>query len=520
MVIEKIQRSKLLLFDILLALGLAGYALIANLPRFLGHDYNWDLLNYHLSNVTLHQDLALHAAGVQTYFPSTLDVLTFPVHTSLSAPLTGLIMLIPFLFNFLIIRVIFIKKLLDEAIYLPNTLVAVSLMSSTAISQINNSMGDLILSPLVLLGIGLFALGIKQRNSRMIVLTAIPFGIALGLKTTYVYVLISIFIIFIYFICIKSVKILMIIQWSAIITFIYFILSIQHLFALYRATGNPVFPFANAIFKSRSYPEVNFRDNRFGLRSISDFLLTPYRLAKDGQARTSELVFTDYRLLIMLLAVVLIALLIFTKASQRKMFQQNPIILLGLIVLTCYFIWGYLFGISRYFLVVDLLIPLFACAAFSLINTASAHHKTFGTTFIVVLTILLSVTTSAVNWGFDGTKRTGVAFEKSIYPLTLDTNSAILLADQPLAFISYQVRTSANVIYLSPAFNPYNFEEQLKLIGKRTVYSARYNSDPDFIDSKLKSYGVRSNGDCQIVHLDFDNKLTPTTVYFCGTKSL
>jgi len=486
----------------------------------LGHDFNWDLLNYHLTNVTLKQELALHPSDIQSYFPSTLDQLILPIHTLIPSPYAGLLMLVPYVMDYLILRNLFMRKIFEEQIHLPKTLVVVSLSSSTALSQMNNSMGDMLVSPFVLFGLGLGLLGIKNNNSRFILLSAVPLGISIGFKSTHVYILISLFIILLYLLFTKRIKILTLLIWSLINSLIFVAISFRHSLQLLKETGNPVFPLMNVLFRSPSYPEFNFRDDRFGLHSFADFLITPIRLASGNPAGTSELRYQDFRLLPMLFSLVLLLALALIKSLRSKEKEFGNIYCLGIFIFLAYISWGYVFGISRYFLSIELLIPLFACGVISHMGLSERSRKFSGAFMVLFLALILTNETTTVNWGYDDNRSLDIAFEKAIYPLKLDNNSAVLLADAPLAFISYQIKSSADVIYFSPAFTPHNLQEQLKIIKSRTVYSLSYKMDALFLDSKLIQYDRQTSSLCQTINLNFSNSLTPSTVYLCETNPL
>jgi hypothetical protein len=516
----RLQRSRLVYLDSLLAIAFSIYQLHVNRGRLLGNDYNWDLLNYHLTNVTLKQDLALHASNIQSYFPSTLDRLILPIHTSIPSPYSGLIMLAPFACNYIILRKLFIKELFGDAFHLPKTLTVVSLSTSVALSQMNNSMGDLVLSPLVLIGIAMFLIGIKDYNLNLLVYSALPLGVALSLKSTYLYVQISLFILLIVLISTKAVKFSSLLKWSLINAGIFALFSLQHLIVLFIGTGNPIFPFANGFFKADSYPDVNFRDNRFGIRTVSDFFSIPFKLATGNEAGTSELVFQDLRPLIMMIALVSLVILLFIVFISRKNRELYILVYFGLFMFLTYALWGYLFGISRYFLVIEFLIPILALGVLSKIFSGSINNRLLGIPITFGLAILLTNSTSFVNWGYDPSRTSHIAFEKDIYPVNTAPKSALVIADMPLAFMSYQLHSKSDIIYLSPSFNEYNLQDQLRLIGDRVIYSLSYNKDKDFLNSILLQYMVQSSSKCQTIKLNFNNRLTPSTVFLCETKSL
>lgn len=61
-------------------------------------------------------------------------------------------------------------------------------------------------------------------------------------------------------------------------------------------TGNPIFPFFNKIFHSPLYPYANFKDERWGPRSIYEFIAYPFITFMDN-ARCSEFSLFSIRLL-------------------------------------------------------------------------------------------------------------------------------------------------------------------------------------------------------------------------------
>lgn len=518
--VANFQRFKLLHLDLFFAFVLAVFQLYVNKGRLLGNDYNWDLLNYHLSNVTLEQDLALHASGIQSYLPSTLDRMILPIHTLIPSPFSGLLMLVPLICNYIILRKLFIQKLLNDSLHLPKTVVVVSLSTSVALSQINNSMGDLVLSPFVLAGIAMFLIGIKNSNSNLLTLSALPFAVAFSLKWTYVYVPMSLFILLIVLVATRVMKISILIKWATLNAGLFTLFSFYHFIKLYKGTGNPVFPFANTIFKAKSFPEVNFRDSRYGFRTLSDFFETPIRIALGKEGGTSELLFQDARLLVILVSFLLWTIYFYFMMNSRQPIKTDVFAYFGLFIFLAYILWGYLFGISRYFLAIEFLVPILALGILSKIFSTLAKQRLIDVLLTLGLTLILVSTTSYVNWGYDASRTSNIAFEKAIYPVNLAPKSALIMADMPLAFMSYQIRSKSNVIYLSPAFNENNLQDQLRLIGKRVIYSLSYNKNLDFLNPVLSKYNVKSSSKCQTIDLDFNNGLTPSAVFLCESESL
>jgi len=129
---------------------------------------------------------------------------------------------------------------------------------------------------------------------------------------------------------------------------------------LWRASGNPLFPFYNAIFVSPLYDPVNFADERFRPPSLAVASITYPFAWLLGLHPTSELPLRDARF-----ALVAAFLPVGFLASALRQRAEGPasltttdsrhLWLLGLFFVGSYLIWLDQFGIQRYVLPLELL---------------------------------------------------------------------------------------------------------------------------------------------------------------------
>lgn len=518
---HKISLSRQKLIDGITFLALIGFYVKQNLWRVIGTDYNWDLLNYHLNNATNSQAMVLHPAGIQSFFSPTLDRLLLPIHTLIPAPFSGILMLTPFVLNFYIVRNLFIGKLLQTRAMLPNTIAAVSIMPSMAISQINNSMGDLILTPLALLAIYLLAEGLRVCDLKLVGGSGLLFGVLLGLKLSYSYLVISALLVFLFFFFMKQARLLSGLVWSIFGILGYLLLSLPHLLRLQRDFGNPFFPFFNKYFDSPNFDEINFRDERFGLNNVHDYLRVPIQLAFGKNAGTSELTFQDLRLLFIIGTLVIFIVLTAVRNLRRiTLHQSREYLFLFLFVIFSYVAWGKFLGISRYLIPIEIIGVAWACSFFAREFSRIKTRRFIIEIFLLSTVLILTITTSSVNWGHKKYSEKSVAFEKNVYKFSSERNAAYLLVDAPLAFLKYQSTLNEKQLWFSPAFNSYDLEQQSRLLRDRKIFTISYSDNPEIIDEVLKRYNLASQQSCEAIQLRFSNDLTPSQVFLCKTRSV
>ena len=182
-----------------------------------------------------------------------------------------------------------------------------------------------------------------------------------------------------------------------------------HMFKLWKAFGNPLFPYYNAIFRSPYYVFNNVLDRRFLPRDIYQAIFYPFYFIKD-QHLVSELIFRDCRLAIcyaLLIVCILVAIYKrYIKKSDTKLFTDfaglkisNDMRLIHIFFMVffvlSYICWEYEFSIYRYILSLELLAPVFIAI---MLGHLFRSEKNYIRSVIVIFVVII-MTTSTINWG-------------------------------------------------------------------------------------------------------------------------
>ena len=169
-----------------------------------------------------------------------------------------------------------------------------------------------------------------------------------------------------------------------------------HAWQLWSATGNPLFPMYNHIFKSPEWLPTWISGGRNLPRSALEFVFYPFIWAVD-QAHVTEITMRDLRLPVLYCAFAISSVVALARLGSRK--PEAPglsragnarvvMALVGFIVIS-YVIWMSTFGIYRYAIVLESLTGAGLIAAAAVI---------FGRSEARVLTLLLAVFAVANVW--------------------------------------------------------------------------------------------------------------------------
>jgi hypothetical protein len=351
-------------WDLALSISILVITFSRNAWRLTGTDYNWDLLNYHLNNATNTQPLVLHPAGIQSFLSPLLDKILLPLHTVIPQPYSTIMMLLPVISNFIIVRYLFLRTFFVDKLKFPNSTALVSISPAMALSQINNSMGDLILTPIALLVIFYLVKGVAKRHNTSLYLSGILLGFLFGLKLSFAYLIFPLGVIIVSFLLVKRISFQKFFIWCVFVLVTFAALAGPHAIKLNKEFGNPVFPFFNAFFRSPNFDYVNFRDDRFGFRSPLDYFYVPFKIAVGDYGGTAELVFRDIRMLLLCfslsLGVLVVVFQIFRHGHElRKKSSFFELFVLGLFLLLTYITWAEYLGIQRYIIPIEIMGFLF-----------------------------------------------------------------------------------------------------------------------------------------------------------------
>ena len=161
--------------------------------------------------------------------------------------------------------------------------------------------------------------------------------------------------------------------------------------------GNPLFPFANQIFRSPWFEPHFFRDERFEARGLLDVLRPPLDLALGHTDRLLEIGVRDARVLV--LFVVVVAALVVTLArrcrrSADAAWAPSPGSFLLAVWFSAYALWVAAFYYYRYMTTLELLAPL----ALLVTLQALVSRRRLGPVAIA-LAVLLALHARSDSWG-------------------------------------------------------------------------------------------------------------------------
>lgn len=335
----------------------------------LGQDVNWDLLNYHLYNAysylnnRIHFDLA--PAGLQSYFNPLFDVIYWYTILAFGPKTTGF--LIAFMQGISIVFVYLIaSRMLGEGRRIYSIFIATAgVLSVGFLSEIGTTLHDSLVGLLTLVSLWLSILAIEGVNERqlnrlsLIAAAGILIGIACGLKLVFCMYALAMFLA----IFLAPLPLRLRTNLGLVFGFFSFTgLALSGGFWLYKMWvefGNPVFPQFNNIFHGELATLEPHKDARFLPRNLYEKFIYPFIFTNDP-LRVGELRYDQVNWIfgyISLLVLATCGLLQVFKTKGEIKLKPSTIFLICYVCIS-YIIWLNLFGIYRYLIPIEVLIPL------------------------------------------------------------------------------------------------------------------------------------------------------------------
>jgi len=488
-----------------------------------GTDRNWDLANYHLYaayawlNGRLFFDLL--PAQAQTFFNPLLSLLPYSVYTVFQDhPRLGAFVLgVPAgIFAFLFLRIAWdLASLLFAgrlAILLATVVAgAIGLTGVAFAPGIGLTMNDVLAAVPVALAYWIVqrevtASGEGRRAGPVpLVVAGAVAGMAVGLKLTMVP-----------FAAALGLMILLLLGLRAAVaagvamlaTFVLF--WAPHAWALWRETGNPMFPMYNAIFRSPDFMPVSWADERFLPRSFVQAIFYPFWWLVPNQGLVTELRMRDWRVPVGYLSLVaLVPLLIW----RGRGINRRPLWLLIGVSVLAYAIWAKISGIYRYLAMLEALAVLLLMAALALLFRGRVVLALLS--FAAIGAVVIQ-TTIRPNWG----KGPHGAQMVTVPPMPVPEGALVVtLDDEPHSYLVPFMPPSVRVLGLNTNLLRPTDETGLTRrlreaiathAGPRWSIAARRTTDLQR-DAVLNAYGLIVAGACVTVR----TSLTADGHVFC-----
>ena len=428
----------------------------------LGQDKNWDLLNYHLYNPfsffrgRLCYDLA--PAGLQTYFNPFLDIPYFLAISYWNPKAVSFVLGVIHGFNFIILFYLCkrILKSLNMSKELALFLALAGVLSIGFLSEVGTTFHDNISALFCLLSALIIVLSMdsicndEKKAVWSIMLAGVVIGVGSGFKpVTIIYALALCFSLF-------TVPILLSHRLKYSIIFgvaVLFGLSLAGgywMYNIWREFGNPLFPQFNHIFSGDLAQPSAMRDLRFLPKSFFEKIIYPLIFTIYPQ-RVAELPYKQVSWLILYVTVIIFLLnrliKFFLRSPSCRSLSPEANFLISYLCLG-YLLWLNIFGIYRYLIPIELILPLILLI---IVNTfIKSKWSIVGSLIIIVLMTIINVK-NVTDWGH--APWDSQVFHVGPQDMQKPETSVVFLAGQPLAWLAPALNINARFIQLMPNFS-------------------------------------------------------------------
>lgn len=402
-----------------------------------GQDQNWDLLNYHYfaGYSFLHGRFLYDIAPVnlQSFLNPVANILAYLPLAHLSFPTSAWVILVVQLLSLPIL--VLIARLIGRELGYPQfgvaefLALALCLLAPLWWSELGTTFFSSATAPMVLLGLYLGLRGFTQKDNsnNIFIYAGLLFGFSAGLKLTNAPFAMAFF----FALLVVSTKYQRQHAFKQLLKLSIgmaggFLLTAWWNIYLLQNWGSPLFPLYNAWFKSPFFDHINFRDIRWQFTSITDFFQYVWA-ATTGTAKTSEVVFADARLLILL---ALLPIALFVRKNDES--KGKGVLLFVLFFGVSFFLWGIMLAYQRYLIPIEV---LFGFGIWILLTSVTSNRR------LIALVLAGCVIASALlikvpDWGHSSSRSVqSNAFGLEL-PLKYSTSPArYLVIGNPIGFV-------------------------------------------------------------------------------------
>lgn len=479
-----------------------------------GQDASWDQLNYHLSMpfLLMHGTLwdSIAPSGLQSFLNPLVLVPQYLVIRVLPAPIAAAVIAIVQALAFVIAGQICLRIAPTDPVA-PDYRSAflgflLCLASPMALSEAGTTIVDLLLAIPVLLAFWLLLTRDGHAAWRPSLLAGLLLGLATGLKLTNA--VFAVGALGFYMTDRQSIRraisSLAQLVVGGVVGFL-LVAGYWH-FALWHRFGNPIFPFANNVFRSPDAPFSSLRDARFLPTTIWDIVLYPVYWLLGGSptpglmSPASE---TDPKDARYILAPALVPIALGFAVLRRRRLADRRVAGLLLTCAGSYVIWLFVFGIQRYLIPVEILCGAVLLALVSWIDAARWRLP-----MLLVLSAIAVARVHVASWGRLpwGSHWRAIAQ----VPLTLPGHPLIFLTRQPTAFLALSLPADARYVGFDGTIDPIagrrtvlaqQLRTTLDAVPPPTLYAITHGPVPSEAASLLASYGLHLTTICRSLNV-------------------
>lgn len=490
--------------------ALSAACLGGGLSLWLGQDVNFDLLNYHYYTgyAFLHgrtfEDVA--PAGSQSFQPPLIHVFHY----------LGIAHLPPRVFGFLLGAVHGLNAALIFGLGLlvlrdgsPRAAAGAALLAAVvgslgpaAVSLLGTTFADNLVSiPALLALLLVLAGGASARANRLALGAGVLAGAAAGLKLTMAYHLTALLpaAAIAWRRDASLVRRLVLLAGGSLLGFL--VTGGLWDLELWRRFGNPVFPFANGVFRSEYQAPESFRDSRFGLQAPWDIVRPLVDSALGRHERLMEIGLRDLRFLLLLVTAAAGALLWLVSRARRdraRVWSDAEKALFAWWSLA-YLLWALAFYNYRYATLLEFTAPLLL---FVLLRRLVPARLELGAAAAVA--VLIVATTHVGSWGRRPWQTPWLGL--SVPAFGMQPESLVLMVGQPSAFAIPSFREDARFVHLTAverfrapaAWNPL-VEAAVRQHRGPILLLSNFEFSRAECEARAEALGLRHTGRCEPV---------------------
>jgi len=283
---------------------------------------------------------------------------------------------------------------------------------------------------------------------------------------------------------------------------------------LWQATGNPVFPLYNNVFRSPEWLPQHFADERFLPRSWLQGIFYPFWWLTTNSGLVTELRMRDPRMALCYLAWVVLAVVLIT---QRRFKGARALWLaLGVSALS-YAVWAGMFGIYRYIVFLEALAAVLIMLALIL---ALPRRPILRLACFAALTAVAIPVTVHPNWGHG--RHGARILDVEAMPVR-PGDLVVSVDDAPMSYLVPLMPPDIRAIGLASNFvRPGQEHGVMRRIrsaleehGDRAIWSiAERNTPSEDRDRVLAAYNLELGGSCIMLRSSFE----PAGHQFCPVR--
>lgn len=491
-------------FDAAVVLGFLALCGLGSLA--LGQDISQDLRHYHfysgyaLLTGRLGQDIAPGARG--TFFNPVMDAFHYLGMTRLPARVFGFLLgaihgLNPILIYFIARRTFGGPQGGSRLLALVAALFAA--VGPVAVIVLGTASGDSLASIPVLASLLALIVALDRAAGRprlsLLLLGGVLAGVGVGLKLTMAPFAIALGVAFLASAAdFRGVGALVASELAG-----YLAVAGYWCWKLWTYVGNPLFPFANTIFRSPFFDSVWLRDRTYRVQSLTDLLRPPLDMLLGHTERLQEAGFRDARFFV----VAVLAVLYLGRLVSRRDDARAPLAASERLVLTYmlagYGIWIVAFTYYRYMLPLELLAPVVLFVLLRAVLTPFPRIRPQALYPAIAAAVVLYSRFQPTAWGRSEGWRDGEWFSVRVPRLGMAPNAVVLFNIPGNSFVIPFFPVETRFLNMAHACSA-RFDEEIERVITRHSGPILYTLPTG--DRLLAHFGLRDAGHCEPLKTD------------------